>query len=334
MKGMSGQTNVEIDVHLEDTGAPSSMAREIREGLLSSPKSLPSKYFYDERGSRLFERITELPEYYLTRAELALLERDADEIARLTGFEELVELGSGAAKKTRVLIEAGLRRGRLRRYVPVEVSQEIAERSAHARAAEYPELDVHAVVGDFERHLGRLPDGGGRLIAFLGSTIGNFPRVEAVDFLSKIRRLMADDDWFLLGTDLVKEHERLEAAYNDNQGVTAEFNLNILHVINRHLDGDFEVSQFEHVSFYDGRKARIESYLRSRRDQSVRLAEIDLEVEFERGEMMRTEVSCKYTRDSVETMLAEAGLDLRHWLTDEQDTFALSLARLDDAPVH
>ena len=322
--------NVEIEVHLEDSGTLGSMPDEVREGLTASPKWLPSKYFYDERGSELFERITRLPEYYLTRAELSILRSQARRIARITGFEELVELGSGAATKTRVLIDAGLDEGSLRRFTPVEVSLEIAERAAHAMALRYPDLDIHAVVGDFEKHLGRVPDGGRRMVAFLGSTIGNFIETDAIGFLRKIRSLLDDSDWLLLGTDLVKEARRLEAAYNDEQGVTADFNRNILQVINRHLGADFEPRRFEHVSYFADQKSRIESYLCSTIDQNVRLEDLNLDVMFVENEMLLTEVSCKYDRGKVARMLELAGLQLVHWFTDDENQFALSLAR----PVH
>jgi L-histidine N-alpha-methyltransferase len=324
---MHGAGNVEIEVHLEESGALAKMADEICRGLTSTPKRLPSKYFYDDTGSHLFEQITTLPEYYLTRAEQALLEERAGEIARLVRPEEIVELGAGSAKKTRLLIKAGLEQGVLRRYTSFEVAQVMAERAAHELGRRYPELEVRALVGDFERHLGRLPDGGRRLVAFLGSTIGNFTEHQAVDLLSQIGRALGPDDWLLLGTDLVKDKRRLEAAYNDSRGVTAEFNLNILNVINTQLSGSFDLRDFEHVSYFNEDEARIETFLRSVRDQSVQIGLIDLEVEFAEGEMMRTEVSCKYTRESAEALLRRAGLKLEHWFVDSDRTFALSLSK-------
>jgi len=302
------------------------MASEVRAGLTGTPKSLPSKYFYDERGSELFERITELPEYYLTRAEQALLDVSAGPVARITRFEELIEFGSGAARKTRSLIDAGLAEGSLRRFLPFDVSAEIAERTAHAMAEAYPGLEVHAVVADFEADFYRVPGGRKRLVALLGSTIGNFPREQAVPLLRKFATLIDKEGWLLLGTDLVKDRAVLEAAYNDTAGVTAEFNRNILHVVNRHLGGNIDPSRFQHVAYYDAGASRIESYLRAREAHEARLAAIDLDLRFEKGEMIRTEVSCKYTRDSVEAMLDEAGLRLGHWFADVDDTFALSLS--------
>ncbi|MDH3227490.1 MAG: L-histidine N(alpha)-methyltransferase, partial [Thermoleophilia bacterium] len=247
-------------------------------------------------------------------------------IARLAQARDLIELGSGSSTKTRLLIEAGLTEGSLERYIPVEVSQEIAEQSARALVEAYPELSVHAVVGDFEKQLGRIPSGGRRMVAFLGSTIGNFRSESAVVLLSQVPALLPRGGFFLLGTDLVKDKSVLEAAYNDSQGVTARFNLNILNVINRNLDGDFDPRAFAHVSFYNEEEQRIESYVQSRRNQTVRLNALDLEVSLEEGERIRTEVSCKYTRRSVERLLERAGLNLEHWFTDPAGNFALSLS--------
>ncbi len=323
---MARHPNLAIDV-VAGSEAIASVARDVRRGLTSTPKFLPSKYFYDERGSRLFERITKLPEYYLTRAESALLARFATTIMRLAKCEELVELGSGEATKTTLLIEAGLDNGRLRRFIPFEVSRETIAQSAERLATIYPWLDVHAVVGDFERHLDSLPDGKNRLIAFLGSTIGNFSGQQAIQLLRQVKRVMAYGDWFLLGIDLVKDVTELEAAYNDSAGVTAEFNLNILNAVNHHLDGNFDTNAFEHVAVYNDERSCIESGLRSIRTQTVRLEKADLEVEFEAGELLNTEVSCKYTRESAGRMLAAAGFTLEHYFTDDDGAFALSLSR-------
>ncbi len=320
--------NVDVEVHLDADGAPQSMDREIREGLTSTPKTLPSKYFYDERGSALFGAITQLPEYYLTRSEIALLESRASVVAKICQPEEFVELGAGVLRKARILLRAGLSEGSLRRFIPVEVSENIVERAAQDLGFEFPQLEVHVVIGDFERHLGKVPEGDRRLVALLGSTIGNFPEPDAIEFLKKIGLLLEPGDWLLLGQDLVKETAVLEAAYNDDQGVTAQFNLNILNVINRYMNGDFDAEKFEHYSFFNQAHARIESYLRSSCDQKVRLNKIDLELEFGRGELLRTEVSCKYTRESSEKTLAAAGLRLEHWLVGDDRQFALSLSRL------
>jgi L-histidine N-alpha-methyltransferase len=322
----------QIDVHTDHADALAEMASEVREGLTSTPKRLPSKYFYDERGSRLFERITDLPEYYLTRAEQRILEKRSADVARLSRPIELVELGSGSAKKTRLLIDAARAEGHLARLIPVEVSQEMAEQTAQDLAQRYPGLAVHAVVGDFEHHLDRVPSGERPLVAFLGSTIGNFPEEQAVELLGQVKQIVGDEGAFLMGTDLVKDESIIEAAYNDSQGITAEFNRNILNVINDALDGDFDPRAFDHVSFFNEEEARIETYLRARTDQSVRLETLDIDVDFQEGEEMRTEISRKYTRESVERMLHEAGLELEHWFTDDDEAFALSLSRRSGRP--
>lgn len=303
------------------------MADEVRESLARTPRELPSKYFYDERGSRLFEEITELPEYYPTRAEWRLLELVAPEIAEIAEPREVVELGSGSSKKTRRLLEAALEHGKLERYVPLEFSREIVEDTAQDLVRDFPELRVHAVVGDFERHLGEIPGGRNRLVALLGSTIGNFERARAVEFLRGIAEIMEPEDRFLLGTDLVKDRGVLEAAYNDSRGVTAEFNKNVLRVVNRLLDADFDLDRFEHVAFFDEIEERIEMHLRSTRDQRVRVEGIDLELGLCAGEMIRTEVSCKYTQESAYSILRDAGFRMEHWFTTADGAFALSLSR-------
>lgn len=321
-----GRTRVDIEFLLEESRALEIMAEEIRQGLSASPKELPPKYFYDERGSWLFERITQLPEYYLTRAERALLDASVDDLAARAQPEELVELGAGSASKTDLLLDACRAAGRLQRYLPVEVSAAMIEHSAERLGEKYPWLEIRAVVADFEHDLGRIPPAPHRLVAFLGSTIGNLARARAVEFLGTVAALMDGDGFLVLGTDLVKDRKVLEAAYNDDQGVTAEFNRNVLRVINRRLGADFDPGAFEHVAIYDEAEARIEIYLESRVDQVARIPALDLDVRFDAGERMRTEVSCKYTRDSVERMLTEAGLALRDWFSDSNGTFALSLS--------
>jgi L-histidine N-alpha-methyltransferase len=321
-----GSPKVAIDVYLDEAGALASMAEEVRAGLTASPKVLLPKYFYDERGSWLFEKITELPEYYLTRAERSLLKDDVGRIAEITRPSEIVELGPGSAVKTQALLEAGHAVGTLKRYVPVEVSAAMVEHSAERLSEAYPWLEIHAVVGDFEQHLEKVPAGENRMVALLGSTIGNLPRPDAVEFLKEIRELLDEGGHLLLGTDLVKERAVLEAAYNDSQGVTADFNRNVLRVINHQLGGDFDPESFEHVAIYSESRERMEIYLDSTRSQKVNLKDLDLEVSFDKGERMRTEVSCKYTRSSVSAMLDEAGLSLDEWFTGPDGAFALSLA--------
>ena len=324
---MTTRTRIAVDVHFDPTASLETMRKEVLRGLTSNPKTLPSKYFYDERGSDLFEQITELPEYYPTRAEREALETHAAEIARIAQPQELVELGSGSSKKTRLLLEAALERGRLHTYVPLDVSREIAEASARELVSEYPDLHVHAVIGDFEEHLDEIPDGDHRLFALLGGTIGNFVRDAAVRLLSEIAARMAPHDHFLLGTDLDKDPAVLQAAYDDSRGVTAAFNRNILAVVNDRLDADFDPRDFDHVAFYDQERRRIEMHLRATRPLEVHVAAIDLDVTFRRDETIRTEVSCKYTRDMVADMLGDAGLEMDGWFTDEAGRFALSLSR-------
>jgi L-histidine N-alpha-methyltransferase len=326
-------SQVEIEVHLDPESGLASRPEDVREGLRESPKQIPSKYFYDERGSDLFEEITRLPEYYPTRTELALLHRVAPTIANLTRARVLVELGSGSAKKTDVLIRCLLLEGTLDSYVPFEVSEEITRRTADRLADEFRQLTIHAVVGDYEHHLEWIPAGRRRLFAFLGSTIGNYSEERAIAFLRQLRRQMTDpEDRLLLGTDLIKDVDLLEAAYNDSRGVTAEFNLNILNVLNEQLEGDLDPDGFSHEAFFNEEQERIEMHLRSRRQQSARLGALNLDLSFERGERIRTEISCKYDRASVERLFSAAGFRLEHWFTDDRRYFALSLARPVDLP--
>ncbi|MGI9557810.1 MAG: L-histidine N(alpha)-methyltransferase, partial [Solirubrobacterales bacterium] len=286
------------------------------------------KYFDDERGSQLFEQITALPEYDPTRAEHAILEREAAAIIAAADPASLVELGSGSAAKTRELLDALCDLGGERTYVPVDISEQITRHTAALLFEEYDCLRVHGVVCDFEAHLERIPrHGGSRTIAFLGGTIGNFPPRERAEFLSRIADVLEAGDHLLLGTDLVKDANQLEAAYNDSAGVTAQFNKNVLHVLNRELDADFNPDSFEHYAFYDAEAERIDIRLRSLADQPVTLDALDMTVEFADGEEMRTELSCKFTRESLEGSYARAGLELVQWWTDPDGLFALSLAR-------
>jgi L-histidine N-alpha-methyltransferase len=318
---------IEIEVHLRADGGMA-MARDIRLGLTAKPKELAPKYFYDERGSQLFEQITELPEYYPTRAEREILCRRSAEIVAAAGEPgTLVELGSGSAAKTRHLLSAMRDACCLATYVPVDISEEITRATAEALVEEYPGLGVHGLVCDFEHDLERIPDGGdGRLVAFLGGTIGNLYPQARLEFLSRIAALLEPGDRILLGTDLVKETSRLEAAYDDSQGVTAEFNKNVLHVLNRDLGGDFDLDGFEHVARYDADAARMDIRLRSLAEQTVRLDGLDLTVRFAAGEEMRTEISAKFTREQLEGVYREAGLRPDGWFTDAAEDYALSLA--------
>lgn len=327
MEPQAAAERISVEVHLPENGSDD-LAADARTGLALPLKELPPKYFYDERGSRLFEQITELPEYYPTRAERSILEGLGDEIvAAADDPVSLVELGSGSAAKTRTLLDAMGRAGSLCTYAPVDISEEITRDTAERLAVEYPGLEVRGVVCDFERHLERIEVAGPRLIAFLGGTIGNFYPRSRQEFLGRIASLLGDGDHLLLGTDLVKETSRLEAAYNDSAGVTAEFNKNVLCVLNRELGADFDIGAFEHRAFYDAENAWIDIRLCSLSDQTVSLPEIGMTVDFEDGEEIRTEISCKFTRQSLEEIYREAGLELTAWFTDPAGDFALSLAR-------
>jgi L-histidine N-alpha-methyltransferase len=313
---------ITVDVHLGPSDMQEALRSDARRGLTAVPKELPPKWFYDDRGSQLFDEITRLPEYYPTRAERAILEIRAGEIAAATGADTLVELGSGTSTKTRLLLDALA----ARRYVPFDVSEATLRAAADELAAAYPGLAVHGVVGDFERHLSLVPSGGRRLIAFLGGTIGNLDPAQRAKFLGEVAAGMAPGDSLLLGTDLVKDVGRLVAAYDDAAGVTAEFNRNVLLVLNRELDADFDPRRFEHVARWDAEEEWIEMRLRSVGAQSVAVRALGLDVDFADGEEMRTEISSKFRRAGVESELAGAGLDLRHWWTDPAGDFALSLA--------
>ncbi len=318
---------IEIEVRLRADGGLA-MARDIRLGLTAKPKELAPKYFYDELGSQLFEQITELPEYYPTRAEREILARRSAEIVAAAGEPgTLVELGSGSAAKTRHLLSAMRDTGCLATYVPVDISEQITHDTAEALVEEYPGLAVRGLVCDFEHDLERIPNGGdGRLVAFLGGTIGNLYPDARHDFLTRIAALLEPGDRILLGTDLVKEPSRLEAAYNDSQGVTSEFNKNVLQVLNRELGGDFDLACFEHVARYDVDAARMDIRLRSLVEQTVRLDGLDLTVRFAADEEMRTEISAKFTRERLEGIYREAGLRPDGWFTDAAGDYALSLA--------
>jgi L-histidine N-alpha-methyltransferase len=306
-------------------------------GLTATPKSLPPKWFYDAQGSALFEKITELPEYYPTRAERAILRAVAPEIAALTGAAALVELGSGSSEKTRLLLSALRDAGTLRGYVPVDVSESALAAAGDALTAEYPGLAVNAVVADFEKYLG-VPsnpgngttagddNGGPRLVAFLGSTIGNMVPAERAVFLRRVRARLRPGDAFLLGTDLVKDPAVLVAAYDDSAGVTAAFNKNVLAVLNAELGADFDLDAFDHVALWDPEREWIEMRLRAASAQTVLVAGLGLTVEFAAGEEMRTEVSAKFREAGVRTELAAAGLAVRSWWTDPGGQFGLSLA--------
>jgi L-histidine N-alpha-methyltransferase len=322
------ETAIRIDSHL-DAGQERSLAEDVLDGLTRPFKELPPKHFYDARGAELFDRICDLPEYYPTRAERAILERTATELAELTGAVELVELGSGTAAKTRVLLDALHGAGTLQRYVPVDVTESMVRDCAERLTEEYPGLRVHGVIGDFERHLDGVPAAiGPRIVAFLGGTVGNFQPGSRRRFLRSIGRLLGPDDHLLMGTDLVKDPGVLEAAYDDEQGVTAEFNLNVLRVLNRELDADFDPDDFDHVALFDTDHEWIEMRLRARREHTTLVRALDLPVHFDAGEEVRTEISAKFTPERLQGDLAAAGLELVRWFTDPDELFALTLSRI------
>jgi len=299
---------------------------DVLAGLSATPKSLPPKYFYDERGSALFDEITRLPEYYLTRAETSILRERAAEIAALAECESLVELGSGTSAKTGLLLRAMLDAGTLREFVPLDVDPAVLAEATDALAARYPGLLLSPFVGDFEHDLGAIPRSGRRMIAFLGSTIGNLGPSDRAQLLAEISAALRPGDTFLLGTDLVKDTGRLLRAYNDAAGVTADFNRNVLRVINRELSADFDVDEFEHVAIWDAKDQWIEMRLRSARAQTVRVADLDLTVSFAAGEEMRTEISAKFRPEQVRSELKQARLDPVRFWTDDNGDFGLTLA--------
>jgi L-histidine N-alpha-methyltransferase len=303
------------------------LADDVRTGLVATPRQLPPKYFYDARGSELFEQITRLPEYYLTRAESEILESVTDPLIARARPGELVELGSGSSRKTRLLLEAMHRHRSGRRYAPVDVSEDALAGAAAALTADYPWLEFEGSVGDFTADLRLLPRRGGRrLLAFLGSTIGNLDLPERAALLRAVALALASGDRFLLGVDLVKDPAELEAAYDDAAGITAAFNRNMLHVLNAELGARIPVEAFEHVAVYNRELARVEMWLRAGRPLTLRFPTLELEVRFEAGEALRTEISCKFTRPVVERELAAAGLALESWHEDGGHRFACAVA--------
>lgn len=315
-----------FDVHLDDGWHARALAEEVAVGLAARPKRLSPRWLYDDRGSELFERITRLPEYYPTEAERGLLLRTAGEIAAATRADTFVELGSGTSDKTRALLDAFDRAGTLRRFVPFDVSEQTLRDAAASLAERYPSLRVHGVVGDFHEHLHAVPHDGVPILGFLGSTIGNFYPDERARFLRDVATWMTDDSFFLLGIDLVKSVDRIMAAYNDPGGVTAEFTLNLLHVLNRELDADFDVDGFAHVGLWDPIHTRVDLRLRSLRAQTVHVRAADLTVEFGADEELRAEISTKFTLPQVADELAVAGMDVVDTWSDGD--VALVLARL------
>ena len=318
-------TAATFDVHLDDGWHGDQLAAEVAQGLTSRPRRLSPRWLYDDRGSELFDEITRLPEYYPTEAEREILLRDAAEIARVTGADTLIELGSGTSDKTRALLDAFDAAGTLRRFVPFDVSEQTLRDAAERLAARYPALHVHGVVGDFHRHLAELPADGVPVLAFLGSTIGNFYPAERARFLAEVARWMTDDAWFLLGVDLVKDVDRIMAAYNDPRGVTAEFTRNLLHVLNRELGADFDPEQFEHVGMWDPNHTRVDLRLRALSPQTVHVGEV--EVVFGEDEELRAEISTKFTLDQLDRELGDVGMTVERTFLDAAGDVAVLLAR-------
>ncbi|WP_420624296.1 L-histidine N(alpha)-methyltransferase [Candidatus Poriferisodalis sp.] len=327
-----------VDNWLDAGWADRALRADVSVGLSSRPKELPPKWFYDDHGSDLFEQITRLDEYYPTRREREILEREAGSIVAASGADSLAELGSGTSTKTRILLDAFAAAGQLRRYVPFDNSEATLRAAADELAAGYPGLRVHGVVGDFEHHLGRLPldepaDSGAVqprppfMVMLLGGTIGNFAPAKRPAFLDAVAAAMRPGDTFLLGTDLVKDLGRVEAAYNDAAGVTAEFNLNVLSVLNRRLGADFDINAFEHEATFDADNEWIEMGLRSTRAQTVHIPALEMTVDFAAGEHMRTEISAKFRPERVRAKLGAAGLVVQQMWTDAQSDYALTLAR-------
>ncbi|MFG2043258.1 L-histidine N(alpha)-methyltransferase [Dactylosporangium sp. NPDC048998] len=318
--------DLDLDVYLTDEDLAAALREDARTGLTATPKWLPPKYFYDARGSALFEEITRLPEYYPTRAEREILADRAGAIARVTGAKVLVELGSGSSEKTRLLLDALREHGTLGSFVPLDVSGAALRDALGQLHAEYPDLHLHGIVADFVNHLEVLPESGTRLVAFLGGTIGNFTPAERTPFLATLRARLSPGEWLLLGADLVKDPAVLVPAYDDAAGVTAQFNRNVLHVLNRELGADFDPGSFAHVALWDEADEWIEMRLRATRPMTVRVTGLDLDVPFAGGEELRTEVSAKFRRDGLTAELATAGFAVRDWWTDRAGRFALTLA--------
>ncbi|MGN9778500.1 L-histidine N(alpha)-methyltransferase [Micromonospora sp. H33] len=316
-----------LEIHLEEQDLGRSLREDVRTGLTAEEKWLPPKWFYDARGSQLFEEITRLPEYYPTRAERAVLAERAGDIAAVTGAKTLIELGSGSSEKTRLLLDAFTRHGDLGTFVPLDVSVSALRQSTAEIAADYPGLRVRGIVGDFTQHLDRMPVGGRRLVVFLGGTIGNLLPAERAEFLSQMRAALEPGDWLLVGTDLVKDPAVIVPAYDDAAGVTAEFNRNVLRVVNRELGADFDPEAFCHVARWDPEREWIEMRLRAL--QPMRVHVLDLDVTFAAGEELRTEVSAKFRPEGIAAELAAAGFTAHDFWTDPAGLFGVTLARAD-----
>ncbi|MCL4129731.1 UNVERIFIED_CONTAM: hypothetical protein GTU68_013460, partial [Idotea baltica] len=318
-----------VDVHLGSDDVDKALRVDVEAGLTAVPKELPPKWFYDERGSELFDQITRLEEYYPTEAEREILTDNASKIIAATKAQTIIELGSGTSDKTKAILDAALLDGTIERFVPFDVSEAFLRSSVDSLAERYPGLQIHGVVGDFDHHLPYLPSGDRQLLMFLGGTLGNYRPTERKALLSAIAERQQTGDFVLVGIDLVKDVGRLERAYDDAQGVTAAFNKNVLEVVNQRLDANFDIDRFDHVARFDTENEWIEMLLRSTSDQQVRIEALELDVEFAAGELMRTEVSSKFRRRGFEAELAAVGLTPVMWLTDSAGDFAVSISQSD-----
>lgn len=319
-----------VDVHLDPGHLAAALRQDAQDGLGARPYHLPPKWFYDAAGSDLFDEITRLPEYYPTEAERAVLHEVAGTVVRTTRADVVVELGSGSSDKTRTLLDAFRRDGGLRTYVPFDVSESALRAAGEDLTQRYPGLSVHGVVGDFDHHLDRLPRDGHRLLVFLGGTLGNYAPGPRAALLNALGSTLNAGEWLLLGTDLVKDPARLVAAYDDAAGVTAAFNLNVLRVLNRELDAEFDLDRFAHVAVWNVEQEWIEMRLRSLEDQKVAVPALDLVVDLHEGEDILTEISAKFRRDGITAELAAAGFEVVDWWTDPAGDFAVSLSRRTD----
>lgn len=322
----SEATSIKIVRMRDDDELVGKMSAEVRASLSANPKTLPSKYFYDERGSQLFDEITRLPEYYPTRVETSILEEHSDDIVGLVKPDEMIELGAGYSRKTHLLLSAMESLSTTVRLVALDVSEDAIRDAAHRLNAEHEHVEVEGVVGDFERDLPRLERRGTRLIAFLGSTLGNLPPAKRSTFFRSVAAAMEPGDAFLLGFDLVKGRDVLEAAYDDAAGVTAAFNKNILNVLNENLGSSFDLERFDHVAVWDETHERVEMHLRARAAMSVAIPASEIEVVLDEGETIRTEMSCKFRREGITNELSEAGLKVARFMTDPRERFAMVLA--------
>jgi L-histidine N-alpha-methyltransferase len=329
----SDKISYELQNYLEDTFRHE-IKRDVLNGLTSAKKSIPSKYFYDEKGSRIFDEICNLPEYYPTRTELSILKNAAEGIMANFQGGDIIELGSGANRKIRMLLDAAGNSGCSSiRYIPVDVSQQALTDAVEELISIYPELEVLCIVADFIHHINVIPNSRPKLIVFFGGTIGNLDEEESISFLRSVRRIMKRGDRFLFGLDMIKSKEVLEAAYNDSQGTTAEFNRNILHVINRELNANFSSSFFDHVAFFNSEKERVEMHLKTSKDISVDISDLDFKFELKEGETIHTEICRKFSRESAGRMISEAGMAVTNWHTDPKGWFSLvEVATLNNNP--